>query len=192
MIQIGKAIVSFDIFDKQFLCNLMACKGACCVDGDSGAPLSNEEAVLIQQNYRKFEKYLDPKYKSIISSKGFSVVDLDGDLVTPLYKNQECVYTYKDENGCLKCAIEKAYINGESNFHKPISCHLFPIRIQEYKDYDAVNYQQLDICKSGRECGAENKLPLYKFLKQPLIRKYGEEWYNELEIAAEELKDYRK
>lgn len=192
MIQIGNAIVSFDLFDKHFLCNLISCKGACCVEGDSGAPLSKEESKKIEKNYPKFEKYLDPKYRKIIAEKGFAIIDSDGDLVTPLYNNRECVYTYKDKNGCTKCAIEKAFIEGESDFQKPLSCHLFPIRIQEYKDFDAVNYQQLDICKSGRECGVKEKLPLYQFLKEPLIRKYGEDWYKELEIAADEMKNYKR
>lgn len=192
MIQIGDAIVSFDLFDKHFLCNLKACKGICCVDGDSGAPLTKEEGKLIQKNYPKFEKYLDKKYKKIIEKVGFSVIDSDGDLVTPLYNNRECVYTYIDEKGCTKCAIEKSFVEGKSNFQKPVSCHLFPIRIQAYKDFDAVNYQQLDICKPGRECGIQNKLPLYKFLKEPLIRKYGKEWYAELEIVAEEMKNYKR
>ena len=180
------------VFYKNFLCNLSACKGVCCVDGDSGAPLTQEEYKLIEKNYPKFEKHLDTKYKKIIKEKGFAIVDIDGDLVTPLYNNKECVYTYIDKGGCTKCAIEKAFIEGESDFHKPLSCHLFPIRIEEYKNFDAVNYQKIDICKPGRKCGIDNKLPLYKFLKEPLIRKYGEEWYKELEIVAEELKNYTR
>ena len=192
MIQIGDAIVSFDVFQKHFLCDLLACKGACCVEGDSGAPLTKEEAELIEKYYPLFVEYLSSEHKKVIQELGYSVIDSDGDLVTPLYKNRECAYTYTDEHGIIKCAIEKAFLKGKINFRKPVSCHLFPIRITEYKDFDAVNYQELDICKPGRACGAKNELPLYKFLKEPLIRKYGEQWYNELEVASEYLENNSK
>jgi hypothetical protein len=188
MIQIGKAIVSLDIFEKHFLCDLKKCKGVCCVDGDSGAPLTEDEARLIEENYPAFSKYLAKKHRDIVAEKGYSIIDGDGDLVTPIFNKEECVYTFIDENGITKCAIERAYFEGKSNFRKPVSCHLFPIRISEYKDFDAVNYQQLDICKPGRICGQRQNLPLYKFLKEPLIRKYGSDWYKELEIAAGLLK----
>lgn len=187
MIQIGKAIVSFDVFQKKFLCNIMACKGICCVEGDSGAPLTKEESKLIKKNYSVFEKYMDEKYKKEVQKQGYSVLDSDGDLVTPLFNNRECVYTFVDDNGITKCAIEKAFLKGEISFHKPISCHLFPIRITKYADFDAVNYQQIDICKEGVKCGVKEELPLYKFLQGPLTRMYGEEWYEELELVAEQL-----
>jgi len=116
------------------------------------------------------------------------MIDKDGDLVTPFVNSKQCAYTYTDDRGILKCAIEKAYFEGESDFRKLVSCHLFPIRVTEYKRFDALNYEQLKICKPGRECGASQQLPLYIFLKEPLIRKYGEEWYKEVEIAAEYLK----
>jgi hypothetical protein len=185
MIQIGNTIISFDIFECKFLCDLAKCKGACCVEGDSGAPLTDEEAIEIELYYPVFQKYLPLQYKAEIKKNGTSVIDKDRELVTPLYKNKECVFTYPDKNGTTKCAIEKAYFNGEIPFWKPVSCHLFPIRITEHNDFDAVNYQQLQICEAGRTCGQKNILPLYKFLKEPLIRKYGEQWYQELEIAAE-------
>jgi hypothetical protein len=192
MIQIGNTIVSFDLFDRFFLCDLASCKGVCCVEGDSGAPLTKKEAVLIEENYVRFKGYLAPKYIKTIEELGISVIDSDGDIVTPLYNNRECAYTYVDENGITKCAIEKAYFEGKSTFRKPVSCHLFPVRITEYNDFDAINYQQLDICKSGRECGKAQKVLLYQFLKEPLIRKYGKKWYDELEIAAEHVKNIKK
>jgi len=188
MIQIGKTILSFDIFESHFLCELSACKGACCIEGDSGAPLTEEEALIIETYYPDFEKYIPAKNRLEVDAQGTSVIDKDGEIVTPLFNNRECAYTFVGENGILKCAIEKAFLNGEIPFRKPVSCHLFPIRITEYSDFDAVNYQELAICKPGRECGSKNKLPLYQFLKEPLIRKYGEEWYKEVEIAAEYLK----
>jgi len=188
MIQIGKTILSFDIFESHFLCELSACKGACCVDGDSGAPLTEEEALMIETYYPDFEQYLSEENRQEVEIQGTSVIDKDEDLVTPLHNRMECAFTFIGEDGITKCAIEKAFLKGEIPFRKPVSCHLFPIRITEYSDFDALNYQQIGICQPGRECGNKNKLPLYQFLKEPLIRKYGEEWYKEVEIAAEYLK----
>jgi hypothetical protein len=187
MVEIGRTIISRDIFEQYFLCDLLKCKGACCVEGDSGAPLTKEEAEIIEREYPNLQNYLPGKHKHEIQKQGFSVIDKDFDLVTPLINNRKCVYSFTDENGILKCAIEKAYFEGKTTFRKPVSCHLFPIRITEYKRFDAVNYQELTICIPGRECGKLAKLPLYQFLKEPLIRKYGEEWYMEVEITAEYL-----
>ncbi|HKI89187.1 MAG TPA: DUF3109 family protein [Draconibacterium sp.] len=187
MIEIGRTIISFDVFEKHFLCDLFKCKGACCIEGDSGAPLTEEEAKIIEKDYSTFEAYLPKKHKKEITKQGFSLIDSDGDLVTPLVDNRQCAYSFYDEKGILKCSIEKAFFEGKTTFRKPVSCHLFPIRITEYKKFDAVNYQELDICKTGRECGKSQQLRLYKFLKEPLIRKYGEDWYKELEIAADHL-----
>jgi len=187
MVEIGRTLISDDIFEKHFLCDILKCKGACCIEGDSGAPLTNDEAAIIEQNYSSFKIYLPEKHIKEIKKQGFSVIDSDGDLVTPLVDNRQCAYSFHDEKGILKCSIEKAYFEGKTKLRKPVSCHLFPIRITEYKKFDAVNYQELDICRPGRTCGTSQKLPLYKFLKEPLIRKYGEEWYSELEIAAEYL-----
>ncbi|WP_238767290.1 DUF3109 family protein [Maribellus maritimus] len=189
MIEIGRTLISLDVFEKHFLCDLLKCKGACCIEGDSGAPLTEEEAGTIEKDYAAYRAYLPKKHIREIEKQGFSVIDSDGDLVTPLVNNRQCAYSFYDGNGILKCSIEKAYFERKTTFRKPVSCHLFPIRITEYKRFDAVNYQELDICKPGRQCGSSNQLPLYKFLKEPLIRKYGEEWYNEVEIAAKHLQE---
>lgn len=189
MIEIGRTVLSRDIFEKQFLCDILKCKGACCIEGDSGAPLTDEEAEIIEGDYSAFENLIPEKHKIEIEKQGFSLIDSDGDLVTPLVDNRQCAYSFYDKRGTLKCAIEKAYFDGKTKFRKPVSCHLFPIRISEYKRFDAINYEKLDICKPGRECGVSEKLPMYKFLKEPLIRKYGEEWYKEVEIAGEYLKN---
>ena len=167
------------------MCDLQKCKGACCIEGDSGAFLTNDEAITIEQDYQFFEIYLPEKHIEEIKKQGYSIIDNDGDLVTPLVDNRQCVYSFYDEKGILKCSIEKAYFKGKTNFRKPISCHLFPIRITKYEKFDAVNYQELEICKSGRICGSSQKLPLFKFLQEPLVRLYGHEWFAELEIAAE-------
>lgn len=186
MLEVGRAIVSLDILEKKFLCDLMKCKGACCVEGDSGAPVTFEESKAIGEAYPEVESYLPEEHREVIRKQGFSVIDLDGDMVTPLVNNRQCAYSY-EEKGIVKCAIEKAFLEGKVTFRKPVSCHLFPIRITEYKRFDAVNYQQIDICKPGRICGVSQKLPLYVFLKEPLIRKYGADWYAQLEYAANNL-----
>ncbi len=184
MLEIGRAIVSLDILEKKFLCDILKCKGACCVEGDSGAPVTPEEVKAIQEGYSEITPYIPESHQDEIKRQGFAVIDVDGDLVTPLVDNRQCAYTF-EEKGILKCGIEKAFLDGRINFRKPVSCHLFPIRITEYKRFDAVNYQKIDICKPGRECGKSAQLPLYVFLKEPLIRKYGEEWYEQLKYAAE-------
>lgn len=184
MIEIGRTILSRDIFEEHFICDLLKCKGACCEEGVSGAPVTVEEVIQIKKDYPAFKEYLSGKHIHEIEKQGFSLIDDDGDLVTPLVNDRQCAFSFYDESGILKCAIEKAFLEGKTDFRKPVSCHLFPIRITEYKKFDAVNYQQVRICKPGRECGKAAQLPLYKFLKEPLIRKYGKEWYDEVEVAA--------
>lgn len=192
MIEIGRTILSRDLFEQHFVCDLLKCRGACCVEGDSGAPLSPEEAKTIEKDYPHFKDYLPAEHQLEIEKQGFSVIDQDNDLVTPLVNHRQCAYSFYDDKGILKCSIEKAFNEGKTSFRKPLSCHLFPIRITEYRRFDALNYEELDICKPGRECGKSLKMPLYRFLKGPLIRKYGEEWYSEVELAAEYLQKNKK
>lgn len=184
MIEIGKAIVSVDLFDEHFLCDLARCKGACCVEGDSGAPLTVEESILMEEGFPVFKEYLPDDHLAEIEKQGIAVIDKDDDLVTPLVNNRQCAYSFTNESGIIQCAIEKAFLAGKLSFRKPVSCHLFPVRITQYRHFDAVNYQKIDICVAGRECGGASQLPLYRFLKEPLIRRYGKEWYDELEMAA--------
>ena len=186
MLQIDNTILSFDLFDKFFLCDLEKCKGSCCIEGDSGAPLTKKEVKILRKSYPKFKKYLSKKSINLIDEIGVYEIDKDGDSVTPCHNNKDCVYVIY-ENEIAGCAIEKAFLNNEIKFQKPISCHLFPVRITKYKSFDAVNYQELDICKSARQNGKKNNVPIYKFLREPLIRKYGEEWYEKVEIAAKEI-----
>lgn len=183
MIQVDNKIISLDIFKKYFVCDLNSCKGACCVEGDSGAPLLEDEKNILEDIYDKVRPYMRNKGVVEVEKQGVAVFDDDGDLTTPLVNNKECAFA-SFENGTAKCTIEKAYLDGKTNFKKPISCHLFPIRIKEYHDFDAVNYQQIKICKSACTNGKNLKIPVYVFLKEPLIRKYGEEWYKELLEAA--------
>ena len=186
MIQIEDKIISQEIFDQQFVCDLNACKGACCVEGDSGAPLLKNEAKELEKSYSIIRKYLSADGKEAIKKQGFSVIDSDNDLTTPLVNNRECAYVFND-SGVTKCAIEKAYLEDEISFKKPISCHLYPIRITEYKQFDAVNYESNKICSLACKLGELLKVSVFRFLKEPLIRKYGKSFYTELEVVEKSL-----
>ncbi|WP_372642140.1 DUF3109 family protein [Ancylomarina sp.] len=188
MLQIGNAIVSLDVIEKKFICDFGKCKGACCIEGDSGAPLDEDEKAILEEIYPNIKEYLTEKGIEEIEKQGTSVIDADGDLVTPIINGKECVYTVF-ENGLALCGIEKAFIDGKITYRKPISCSLYPIRIEKYPEFDAVNYNKWSICGPARELGFKMGTPVYKFLKEPLIRKYGEEWYKELEYAAENLEE---
>jgi hypothetical protein len=187
MIQVEDKIISMDVFEKQFVCDLNACKGACCVEGDSGAPLTVEEEKKLNTIYEKVKPYMREEGTSEIEKSGVAVFDSEGELTTPLVNNKECAFVV-NEKGISKCTIEKAYLDGKTDFKKPISCHLFPIRIKEYRDFDAVNYEEIKICKPACECGSKLVVPVYAFLKEPLIRKYGQDWYKELLEAVNLLK----
>ena len=185
MFQIDKALVSLDLVERYFLCDLNKCKGACCVEGDSGAPLDEEEVAELEKALPHIWDDLSPAAKEIIQEQGVSYVDEEGDLVTSIVNNKDCVFTcYNDKNMCI-CAIEKAYREGKLDFYKPISCHLYPVRITKYDTFDAINLHRWDICRVAEVAGRRAKLPAYRFLKAPLIRKYGEQWYKELETIAE-------
>ena len=187
MIQVGDKIISLDIFEKYFVCDLNSCKGSCCVEGDSGAPLLDEEKKYLINNYDKVKPYMSRAGKIAIKKKGIAELDSDNDLTTTLVNNKECAFVIF-ENGIAKCSIEKAYNDGKINFKKPISCHLFPIRTQKYKDFEAINFEEIKSCKPACKCGNELEIPLYIFLKEALIRNYGEPWYNDLLQAAKLLK----
>lgn len=182
MIQIGNTIVSFDLFEEKFVCDTNSCKGACCVQGDSGAPLEDSEVDILEEIFPIVQKYMQDVGIRAIEKQGKSVIDSDGDKVTPLITGKECAYTYF-EKGIAKCSIEKAYFNKEISFRKPISCHLYPIRINKYSKFEAVNYHKWDICKCAKIKGESENVPLYTFLKAPLERKYGKDWYTDLEKA---------
>ncbi len=191
MLQIGNAIVSLDVIEKKFICDFVKCKGICCVEGDSGAPLDDDEKVILEEIYPKIKPYLTKEGIEEIEKQGLSVIDSDGDLVTPIIKEKECAFTVF-ENDLALCGIEKAFLDGKISYRKPISCSLYPIRIQKYAEFDAVNYDKWTICAPARDLGFKKGIPVYKFLKEPLIRKYGEEWYKELEYAAENLDEFYK
>lgn len=186
MIQIDDKLISEDLFSEEFVCNLAKCKGICCVEGDAGAPLDEDETKILDEIYPKIKSYLRPEGIQAIEEQGSYTLDFEGDLVTPLVNNAECAYVIFDEKGYTKCAIEKAYEDGVINWQKPISCHLYPIRITEYSNFSAINYHEWDICSDACTLGKELGVKVYQFLKKPLIRKYGEEFYQTLSEAAEE------
>ncbi|HEY5749585.1 MAG TPA: DUF3109 family protein [Chryseolinea sp.] len=186
MMKIGEILVSDDIRDKEFVCNLEKCKGACCVEGDFGAPLSKEEIPILDEIYPKIKKYLSPEGIKEIEKHGTHVVDDEGELCTPVIGGRECVYAIYDKKGILKCGIEEAYNDGVVDWKKPISCHLYPIRVTQKKNFEALNYHKWHICSPACALGKELQVPVYKFLKGPLVRKYGEAWYKELEDTIEQ------
>jgi hypothetical protein len=187
MLRIDDTIFSFDILEKKFRCNLPVCHGNCCRYGDSGAPLSNEEVHILESIWPDVKPYLTPEGIATIGEKGTSVTDFENDKVTPLIGNEECAYTIRD-NSIFLCGIEKAWSEGKVAFRKPLSCHLFPIRVKHFSDFRAVNYEELSICSSARMSGERESMYVYRFLKEPLIRAFGEKMYNELCEAADELR----
>ena len=187
MIEIEDKILSLDLFEKKFVCDLNACKGACCVEGMSGAPLTEEEIHILENIYEDVKPYLTQKGIKAIEKQGQWVIDGDGDFTTPLVGgDKECAYTIF-ENGIAFCGIEKAHKEGAVDFKKPISCHLYPIRTKQYKKFEALNYDVWKLCKPACACGEKLQVPVYKFLKDALIRKYGKEFYKMVEAAAKEV-----
>ncbi|MFN3951988.1 MAG: DUF3109 family protein [Thermaurantimonas sp.] len=187
-VEIDRAIVAEDVMTRDFVCNLSRCKGACCVKGDAGAPLDPEETHILETQYRKIKPYLRKEGIEAIEAQGTWVKDpRDGEAVTPLVNNKECAYVVFEADGTAKCGIERAWSAGATSFQKPISCHLYPIRITTYKNFDAVNYHRWEICDPACELGTQLKVPVYSFLKNALIRKYGSEWYEKLVEAAKQL-----
>lgn len=186
MLEIGKTLISLDLITKKFCCDLPACLGACCVYGDSGAPLSDDEIQKLEDSYPEVKPYLRSEGIKTIEEQGLHIIDSDGDAVTPLINQGECAFVIF-ENGISFCGIEKAYRDGKIAWMKPVSCHLYPVRIKEYKSYDAVNYDEWEICQPALKNGNELGLPVYQFVKEALIRKYGQDWYDQLDYAAKNL-----
>lgn len=194
MIIIDNVILSDDVAEQQFVCNLEKCKGACCVEGDLGAPLEEDELPIMEEVYEHVKPYMSQEGIAEIEKQGIYIKDFEGDFSTPTINNRECAYAIYDEKNHLQCAIEKAFLDGKIDYKKPISCHLYPIRITAYDEYDAINYDRWDICSDACTLGKELQVPVYKFLKDPLTRKYGKEWYKKLEdeiqMRNKELKGF--
>jgi Protein of unknown function (DUF3109) len=193
MILIDNKLISDEVIEEQFVCDLNKCKGACCEDGDAGAPLTNEELDEIVNNYEIFSKYMTKEGKREIEKQGKYTYDVTFGWVTPTVNNAICAYGFKDKSGTIMCAIEQAYNNKEIAWKKPISCHLFPIKITKSKqdsDIEYVNYEpREDLCAAACSFGKKLKVPAYVFLKDSLIRKYGEAFYEALEATAKYKKE---
>ena len=188
MIAIDDILISNQVVEEQFVCDLQKCKGGCCVDGDAGAPLENAELKEINAVYARVLPYLSEEATAIIETEGKYVYDREFGWVTPTISNGMCAYGMVDEKGIVKCAIEQAFNDGKISWKKPISCHLFPVRIKKTKRGDLINYEpRQDLCAAACSLGQKLKIPVYQFLKEPLIRKYGNDFYEALSASARHL-----
>lgn len=189
MIQVGDVIVHSDCITEYFCCDLDACKGECCIEGDAGAPVTLDEISEIEGALPHFEGDMSKKARDVVKKQGVAYTDTDGDLVTSIVNGKDCVFTCYGGDGCCYCSIEKAKREGRTNCDKPISCYLYPIRVNELRGGNiALNYHRWDVCKPAVLKGTKLRVPVYKFLREPLIKFLGEQWYNELEGTVEELK----
>jgi hypothetical protein len=186
MLQINNTIISLDLLEKQFVCNLDKCLGECCIAGDSGAPLNDDEIDFLERNFDKIKPYMEKAGIEAIEENGIFWIDPEGEKVTCLVNGKECAFV-KMNGKTANCAIEMAFNDKKIDFIKPISCHLYPVRIKEFKDFTAVNYDTWDICKPAEIYGKYLGVPVFRFLKEPLIRKFGEDWYEQLEIAYKNI-----
>jgi len=181
IIAIDDILVSGDITEDMFACDIARCKGACCVEGDVGAPLEDEELEILEEIYHKVKPYLSKAGKRAILDQGTSVLDFTGEYTTPLVEGKECAYTVFDEKGVASCGIEQAYNDGVIEFRKPVSCHLYPIRVTKKKNLEALNYDRWDICSPACELGKQTRVKVYEFTKAAIIRKYGQLFYDQLD-----------
>lgn len=191
MIIVQDVLLSEEVVEAQFICNLEACQGACCWEGDYGAPLEDEEIGILEAEYPNIAPFLTEEGRKTIAEKGlYEFVREEQDFGTTLLENGACAYLTFDERGIGKCGIEAAYEAGSTSFKKPVSCHLYPIRIKNagQGSYDLMNYDRWDICSAACTLGARHQVPVYQFVREALIRKYGNEFYEELDAVAKELK----
>ncbi len=192
MIEIDNTLVSTEVFDELFACNLSACKGACCIHGDSGAPVEEDEVEILEDIVDDVLPYLTPKGKEAIQKQGAFVIDDWNELTTPLINGRECAYTVFSDNGTALCGIEKAYRDGKVNFKKPISCELYPIRLKKVGELTGVNYHRWHICEPAVACGQKEGIPVFRFLKDAISRKFSEAYYLQLEEAYKLWQEYKK
>lgn len=188
MFQLGKTIISEEIIEQDFVCNLNACKGACCVKGDAGAPLEKSETEILSDIFPRIRPFLRKEGIEAISKQGKFTINEDGEYETPLINDEDCAYVIFDENNIALCGIEEAYNQGVISFKKPISCHLYPIRVKDYSEFSAINYHRWPICDDACSLGQEMQVPVYKFVRDALIRKFGSDWYEGLEKIARSKK----
>lgn len=189
MIEIDDKIISTELFSARFCCDLQACKGECCVEGNSGAPLDIDEEAMLEADWENYKPYMKPEGIDAIEKQGFAVIDVDGDLTTPLINDAECAYSIV-EGGNTWCAIEKAWFEGKSQYRKPISCHLYPIREAKFSNGTVgLQYHRWNICKAAELLGQSKGEPLYRTLKEPIVRRYGEDFFDALEQVEKVLNE---
>lgn len=192
MIEIDDKIVATDILTMLFSCDIEHCKGICCVEGNAGAPLDDNEIDVLEQEYEVYREYMTPEGIKAVEEQGFVVVDEDGDYTTPLVNDAECAFSY-NYNGVTLCAIEKAFREGKTDFIKPVSCHLYPIRVTQFGNGTyGLNYHRWNVCKTAIECGQKRGTPVYKSLRAPIIRRFGSDFYEALDAAAKYMNDQDK
>lgn len=189
LIEVQDKVVSTQLLERKFVCDLNACKGACCIEGDSGAPLTLEEVDLLEEVYDKVKPYMRPEGIEAVEQSGVFYMDQDNEPVTTLVNGKECAFVYFDDQGITKCSIEKAYLEGDISFKKPISCHLYPIRVKKFNDFTALNYDEWPICAPACDCGEKLDVPVYRFLKEPIIRAFGEPFFDELQLIEKTMKE---
>ena len=188
LIEVQNKIVSTEIFERKFVCDLNACKGACCIEGDDGAPLEKEEVDIIEENLDKIKPFMRREGVEAVEEGGVSYLDRHDEPVTTLVDQRECAFVFFDDEGISKCSIEQAYLEGEINYKKPISCHLYPIRVKKFDNLEALAYDEWNICKSACACGDKLDVPVYRFLKEPLVRAYGQAFFDDLLLVDQEVK----
>ena len=191
LVEIGNKIVSTQLFERKFVCDLNTCKGACCIEGDAGAPLTDVEINILEEELDHIKPFMREVGIKAVEESGVFYIDQENETATTLVNKKECAFVFFDEKGITKCAIEAANKAKKTTFKKPISCHLYPIRVKHFDNFTALNYNQWDICESACDCGEKLNVPVYKFLKEPLTRAFGEAFFNELEIVNEEVNKER-
>lgn len=189
LVEIGDKVVSTQIFERKFVCDLNACKGACCIEGDAGAPLTFEEVSVLEDDLEAIKPYMREEGTRVVDEQGVFYMDQDNEPVTSLVNGAECAFVYFDDEGITKCSIEQAHKDGKTNFKKPVSCHLYPIRVKQFNDFKALNYDTWSICSDACTLGEKLGVPVYIFLKEPIIRAFSEDFFIELEIVNKELNE---
>jgi hypothetical protein len=187
IVQIDDKLISADVFEKCFACDIAQCAGICCVLGDSGAPLEKKEKRILQREYEHFAACMKPEGRRAVEQQGYAVIDLDGDLVTPLIDGAACAYSNTDAAGTCYCAIERAFLDGKTTFRKPISCYIYPVRIKQVGEFTCLNYDVWSACDSARTKGKEKNIPVFRFLQQPIIARFGQAFYEKMQALSEEL-----
>ena len=188
MFLIQNTLVSLDVLEKEFCCDLDKCHGCCCIEGDAGAPVTDEELLQIQRLLPDLMPEMTKEAREVLDKQGLAYKDQSGEQVLSIVNDKDCIFARTDYNGWCYCLIEKLFRAGKTDFLKPLSCHLYPIRLTKVGENTGVEYHRWDICHCARVLGKKSHVPLYQFLKEPLIRRFGQEWYDELELTAQEWK----